>query len=123
LNAEQPRILRVFHGGFGGLRVGDVVLPPEQTGAPSSADYGAENVCKRDRVYITTSELAAKMWAALHPSGRGKVYEVTPLGPTKPDPDCTLEGLSFETTSARVDRVIQMSRGERERIRAAVLEV
>lgn len=111
-----------FHGGYGGLRVGDLVLPPEQTGAATTADFGAEGVCRRDQVYVTTNELAARVFAAFHPSGRGKVYEVEPLGPVVDDEDATGDGYSFRTTRARVVRVLQLSAEERRRIITTMME-
>lgn len=79
--------LHYFHGGYGGLRVGDMILPPSVTGAVSTASYGAASVCRRDRVYVTSRFDNAVDAAAVHPSGRGKVYEVKPLGDLTVDPD------------------------------------
>lgn len=109
----------LYHGGFGGLRVGDLVLPPNETGAATLADHGAEHVCRRDRVYVTSHPLAARAFAALHPSGRGKVYEVELLGEVEPDPDYTGPDLSLQVERARVVRVIQISRAERNDLRRA----
>ena len=92
-----------WHGGTPGLGIGDRVLPPEETQAPTLADFGMAGVCRRDRVYVTTDMRVAILYAAMHPSGRGKVYEVLPGGPLDPDPDWNgEEGLSLETTYARV---------------------
>ena len=100
---EERPLVRYWHGGTPGLAVGDLVLPPEQTGAPTLADFGAGGVCRRDRIYITTRPEIAVLYAAMHPSGRGKVYEVLPAGPLDPDPDWNGEpGLSLETTEARI---------------------
>lgn len=110
-----------WHGGFGGLRRGDRILPPATTGAVSAADYGAGAACRRDRVYVTTSELAAKMYAAMHPSGRGKVYEVEPVGELVADADCDEPGLSWEVEHAIVLKVFSMPREERSEIVRAML--
>jgi hypothetical protein len=110
-----------WHGGFGGLRVGDLVRPPALTGAPTLADYGAAAVCRRDRVYVTTEKEAAAIYAAMHPSGRGKVYEVEPLGELVADPDCDEAGLSYEVEEARVVRVFTLARADREQIVRAML--
>lgn len=114
---------RYFHGGAPGLRM---ILPSSKTGAPSNADYGAEGICRRDRVYIVTSFSAAAMYAALHPSGRGVVYEVEPIGALEPDPDfipgegCEIQSLQCE--SARVLRKFKISRKDRARIAAVVVD-
>lgn len=76
-----------YHGGYGGLRIGDLVLPPTITGVASCAHFGAAGVCRRDRVYITSQYQNALEVAATHPSGRGKVYEVLPIGVITVDPD------------------------------------
>lgn len=92
---------RYFHGGPRGLKM---ILPSSQTGAPSLASYGGEGICRRDAVYITTDPDAALIYAAGHHSLNGTVYEVEPVGELRPDPDCTLPGLAFEASSARVIR-------------------
>jgi hypothetical protein len=102
-----------FHGGAPDLQHGDFILPPTETGMPSAADYGAASVCRRDRVYITSSEAAARLFASLHWSGRGCVYEVEPLGEQRPDPDCDTPGLSLECPRARVVRRRPLSAWER----------
>ena len=80
-----------FHGGPRGLRE---VLPSSITGVPSTASYGAEGICRRDRVYVTTDLSAAIMFAAGNPFGAQAVYQVEPEG-LEPDPDCRVPGLSF----------------------------
>lgn len=99
---------RYFHGGFGGLSVGQHVLPPNVTKAPSTASYGAGGVCSRDRVYITTEFDAALVFACAHPSGRGKVYEVEPTGQVTDDPDARAMGYSYECEKARVVKVFKI---------------
>jgi len=101
--------VKYYHGGYGGLREGKLVLPPSITGALSCADYGAHNVCRRDRVYITTGVEEARYIASKTPGG--KVYEVFPIGELADDPDCSEKGLSFECVKARVVRVVPKSLG------------
>lgn len=95
-----------YHAGPVGLRE---ILPPNVTGAASSASYGAAGVCRRDRVYVTTDLLAAVGFASLvPPRGDGAVYLVEPVN-IAPDPDCNTPGLSFEAERARVIRRIRVS--------------
>lgn len=93
---------RYYHGGVPGLPVSGFILPPDKTGAPSVARFGAAGICRTDRVYITTDLDSAVMIAALHPSGRGCVYEVAPLGELEADPDCLVNGLSYQTSHAQI---------------------
>lgn len=101
--------VKYYHGGFGKLKVNSMVLPPSVTGVASCADYGAAKVCRRDRVYITTDLEVAGFAASFHPSGRGKVYEVFPIGELEPDPDCHIPGHSFQVEKARVCRIVPMN--------------
>lgn len=96
--------MRYYHGGYGGLKEGGMLLPPSITGAKSCADYGAGHVCRRDKVYITTDVDVARFAATMTPNG--KVYEVFPLGVLGPDPDCLEPGHSFECDRARIVRVV-----------------
>lgn len=96
---------RYYHGGFGGLRLGQSVLPPATTGVPSTASFGAAGICRTDRVYITTRFDSAYAFACLHWTGAGKVYEVEPQGVLEHDPDATQAGYSFQCEAARVVRV------------------
>lgn len=97
----------LYHGGIRKLKRGDLILPPTRTGVPSCADYGAEAVCRRDRVYMVDDLDAAKMFALSNPQqgGGGDVYEVEPIGPTEPDPDYLGEGVCLQAPMARVIRV------------------
>lgn len=94
-------MMTYYHGGPRGLRQ---ILPPDVTGARSCASYGAAGVCRRDRVYVTTDYLSAVGVAAMVPNGT--VYEVDPVDP-RPDPDCLLDGLSFEAERAAIIREIR----------------
>lgn len=102
-----------FHGGVPGLEVGDQVLPPSVTGTPTTADYGAVRVCRRDRIYATTDAAAARVFAALAPfGGGGDVYEVELAEPIDPDGDwhgpandsvCAPSGTVVQVLERRVD--------------------
>lgn len=109
-----------WHGGPPNLKANQLILPPCKTGYPCASDYGAEHVHRRDRVYITTEELAAKMYAAMHPSRRGWVYEVLPVGELEPDPDCNEPGLSYACESAVILRAIPVTQWERGKIFSAL---
>jgi hypothetical protein len=116
---------RFYHGGKPGLKVGGKVLPPVLTNASGPEtlhEYGS--LGRWDRVYLTTSEATARMYASGHPSRKGCVYEVTPDGDVEPDPDCLLPGLSYECASATIVRVIKLSSSARNRAlrRAAASE-
>ncbi|RVK97498.1 hypothetical protein CN150_10550 [Sinorhizobium meliloti] len=100
--------VRYFHGGFGGLTVGQIVLPPATTKAPSTARFGAAGVCNTNKVYVCTDQHGALLYACMHWSGCGKVYEVEPIGELTPDPDALRAGFSFECDKARVLRVIRV---------------
>lgn len=112
---------RLYHGGPPRLYPGDYILPPCETGEPSTAIYGAGAVCRTDRVYVTTDPQAAAIYAAFHRSGKGQVYEVEPEGGLTPDLDCTAPGLSFETERARIVRMIRLTKRQRQQIRAIIL--
>jgi rifampin ADP-ribosylating transferase len=98
----------LYHGGYGGLSVGQLVLPPNKTGAPSTASFGAAAVCDRNAVYVTSNFEAAMMFACAHPSGRGKVYEVEPIGDLVDDIDAVGRDYAFACPSARVTRVFKI---------------
>lgn len=113
---------KYFHGGFGGLSVGQFVLPPKLTRAPTTANYGARSVCNTTKVYITTSFEAAVVFSCAHPSGKGKVYEVDPVGDLTRDPDATGEGYSFECSRAKVTRVYRIKGKTIKRVQKMLLE-
>lgn len=101
------------------------ILPPNKTRAASTADYGAECICRRDKVYVTNSITAAKMFAAMHPSGKGCVYVVNPIGVVEPDPDfIETEGdgiKSYQCDEAEVLSVIKMRPLQIQLIQQAVM--
>ena len=91
---------RYFHGGDRGLRVGGFILPASDTGKRSTSDIIANQVHRRDRVYITPDMAAASMYASVHATPT--VYEVIPEGELEPDPDCFAPGLSSACHRARI---------------------
>jgi rifampin ADP-ribosylating transferase len=111
-----------FHGGYGQLKVGDLVLPPIQTKAPSLARFGGHDVCDRSKVYVCTMQEGALLYACMHPSGHGKVYEVEPIGDLQEDPDARSEGFSFSCDRARVVRVIRVKGKTIKRVQKYMLE-
>ena len=122
MSDEDSSDTRFFHGGPRGLAVGDEIVPAEDLAVPSvSGDGGAPY--RRDRVYLTKSELGARAYAAVYvppeviaawqadekpPPGSvlgGAVYEVEALGEIEEDPDD--RGFSWQATKARVIRVVR----------------
>ena len=100
--------LRLYHGGVRNLKVGDRILPPKNTGAHSTAAFGAGSVCRLDRVYLTSDADAAGLFALLYPRGKGRVYEVEPLGLVEADPDWLGEpGGSVCAPAARVIAIVE----------------
>ncbi len=95
-----------YHGGPAGLRIGDHILPSAETGAPSTASFGAAGICRRDRVYVTTDVNAAVPYASAHWPGRGRVYRIDPIGDLDPDPDCQIAGLSYQCPQARIIAIV-----------------
>lgn len=107
-----------YHGGPAGIPRFGFVQPPSITGAKSTADFGAAGVCRRDRVYVTTSLPAAMMFASGHADPR--VYVVEPVGELEPDDDCNEAGMSFTCVRAWVKSIIRMRDEEVEAFRAAL---
>jgi hypothetical protein len=110
-----------YHGGVIGLRVGQYILPPAETGAFSVADCASapeaeqaqiERVHRKDRVYLATDKRIAMLWAALYPLGTaaegGWVYRVEPEGEVEPDPDYLADdGKSVCAPRARVVGIVK----------------
>ena len=91
--ANRARRTRLWHGGVPGLRVGDWILPPAETGAESIGDVsralGFTRVVSRlDRAYVTTDRQLALALASGYgrrdrAAGRGSLYAVeVPAGAT-----------------------------------------
>lgn len=111
-----------FHGGRPGMRPGQFVLPPSITGAKSMADFGAEGICRRDHVYVTTEFQAAALYGGMYRSKKGgDVYLVEPIGELESDPDCDMPGLSYSVPKARIIKVLRLSPSEVRMVREAML--
>jgi hypothetical protein len=113
--------IRMYHGGPPFLSKNSKILPPSVTGVKCASDFGAGHVHRRDKVYVTSDLLAAKMFASLHPSGLGEVFEVEPFDDIEPDPDCDDASLSFQCSYATVIRKINFPKHERRDIRASFI--
>jgi rifampin ADP-ribosylating transferase len=103
-NAQS--VARYFHGGHRGLKVGDYILPPSETGRSSVSDFGAQSVHRKDRVYVTASQGDAEFFASA--SREPVVYEVKPEGQLEPDPDC-ISSVSFACPKAKIISIHKMS--------------
>jgi Rifampin ADP-ribosyl transferase len=95
---KDPRNNRYYHGGDGGLKIGDYILPPNDTGKDNM--IGLNPLRKKDRVYVT-KEIAGAMWFASR-SDSPMVYEVTPEGGLEDDPDHKRKGISFACPKAKI---------------------
>ena len=98
-----------WHGGVRGLKIGDFILPPNLTKKPCLSDFGAASVHRRDRVYVTTQQEAALLYAA---GVGGFIYKCTPIGVVEDDPDCILIGLSYQCEKAHITGVIKPKRND-----------
>jgi hypothetical protein len=99
MNDEQdPRNKRYYHGGDGGLQVGEYILPPNDTGKDNMV--GLNPLRRKDRVYIT-QDIAGAMFFASR-STKPMVYEVTPEGDIEDDPDHKTTGISFACPKAKI---------------------
>jgi len=89
-----------FHGGYPGLKPGDLVLPPDRSGtdrrlSATVAELGGPAHAQRtDLVYLTTDRQVARAYAAFYPDGA--LYNVIAASPVDPDPDCEMPGLSWQ---------------------------
>jgi hypothetical protein len=112
-----------FHGGPWGLRQGDFILPPEETGAKSCSDLNLKipkNPHRKDRVYLAATMDAAFMFGAQAPWREVAVYAVIPWKELEPDPDCSEPGLSFQCERAKIIQAVRISRKQRNEILAAL---
>ena len=110
---------RYYHGGPRGLDKQGWLLPPTRTGIAAAVDFLPDGQIesghvRRDRVFITTSMTVAELFARMHPSGRGAIYEVTPFGNVEPDPDYDGEDTSFQVEKAMIRRVVKRVKFSRE---------
>lgn len=115
-DGETPKYL--FHGGAPGLKVGDKVLPPTETGVKSqtlaaSLGLGFGKIAQQlDKVYMTTDVMLAKVYAgtwtdpasAKAVAGGGVVYQVEVQdGTLQADRDLlSSPGVSYQASSAVV---------------------
>jgi len=116
---------RYWHGGAPGRHVGDLLLPPDETGVTPVAAFCPEGLdashVRTDRVFLGSDRSIAQLFAAMHPSGAGVVYEVEPAGEVEPDPDYLEEPcLSWQVSRALVISVHPLPETEIARIRWAV---
>jgi rifampin ADP-ribosylating transferase len=118
LPATAKPCVRYFHGGNRGLKVGDYILPPSETGSDSASDFGAQIVHRKDRVYVSTRQTDAQLFASV--SREPVVYEVEPEGELAPDPDCT-SGVSFTCPKAKVIAVHRISGKNIKKARKALI--
>lgn len=96
--------MRLYHGGVSGLKPGQLLLPPCETGhvparlttgklfdGESVEDYLGPDINRGDRVYLTPDREFARAYAAMigvmSGSGYGSLYVAEPVGPAEPDPD------------------------------------
>ncbi|MET4696675.1 NAD(+)--rifampin ADP-ribosyltransferase [Endozoicomonas lisbonensis] len=103
-----------WHGGKGGMKPGQMILPPSITGAKHMGEFGNHHH-DANQVYVTTQYGAALMYA----SGvkKGDVYEVEPIGELRTDPDCEHHELSFSCDKARIVRRYKLSENTRKAAR------
>jgi hypothetical protein len=106
--AVQKPVTRYFHGGNRGLKIGDYILPPSVTGRDSLSNYGAQKVCRKDRVYVSVARTDAQLFASRSDNDNPIVYEVEPEGELEPDPDC-ISGASFACEKAKIVAVHKIS--------------
>jgi hypothetical protein len=113
IDEQDPRRKRYYHGGDGGLQVGEYLLPPNDTGEDNM--IGLNPLRRKDRVYVTKGIAGAMFFASR--SKNPMVYEVTPEGDIEEDPDHKAEGISFACPKAKIiglynvpDEVIRRNR-------------
>ncbi|MFD8234045.1 hypothetical protein ACFV20_19455 [Streptomyces sp. NPDC059696] len=101
---------RYFHGGYPGLKPGQLILPPDQTRTEHrlsaiASEIGAPaHATRTDVVYVTVARDVARAYAALYPDGA--LYLVEPEGALEPDPDCSTPDLSWQCEAARITAVV-----------------
>jgi hypothetical protein len=101
---NDPRRKRYYHGGDGGLQVGDYILPPNDTGKDNM--IGLNPLRRKDRVYITKDIAGAMFFAS--GSKSPIVYEVIPEGDIENDPDHKATGISFACPKAKIVAVYKV---------------
>ncbi|MGA2057423.1 MAG: NAD(+)--rifampin ADP-ribosyltransferase [Bradyrhizobium sp.] len=96
---KDPRKKRFYHGGDGGLKVGDYILPSKDNTGRNNM-IGLNPLWREDRVYLTKN--VADAWCFAARSNNPRVYEVTPLGELEDDPDLPTKGISFQCPKANI---------------------
>lgn len=98
---EQAARMTFWHGGIGGLQVGDLILPPSLTRSAMSTGQVMDEA-RLDRVYLATDREVARTFAAIlfEHLGAGNLYQVQPMGEIRPDTD--YPGCSFEARKAMI---------------------
>ena len=114
---NDPRNKRYYHGGVGGLLVGQYILPPNETGKDNM--IGLNPLRKTDRVYVTKDIAGAMFFASGHDVPA--VYEVTPEGIIEDDPDHKINGISFACPKAKIIAIHSVSSEVVRRNRAQML--
>jgi hypothetical protein len=95
---QNPRKTRYYQGGDGGLKIGDYILPPNETGKDNM--IGLNPLRNKDLVYVT-NDIAGAMFFASR-SDSPMVYEVTPEGALEDDPDHKTKGISYACPKAKI---------------------
>lgn len=107
-SAFRPRF---FHGGVGGLRAGDKIMPPARNRAAMDARQASVSVRQSvgqpyatypDKVYFTTELDLALTFANRR---AGDVYEIIPLGPIQPDTD--YDERTFHADAALIKGIVR----------------
>jgi hypothetical protein len=121
-----------YHGGVGGLDVGDKILPPQTTGVKTFAEHSREmnrdwahvfgdtkflwRNCNPARVYVSTDRETSREYAAMYTKlwflpGNGALYQVTPCGPVSADPGMpsTAGVFAYECSYAVVEGILEPS--------------
>ena len=111
-------MIKYYHGGCPNIKR---VLPPNKTKEPTTASFGAEGVCRRDKVYVTSDINEAMLFASCHYSGKGHVYEVLPQGEIQNDPDYFGEAECLECDSAKVIKRVNVKGKVLKKIRKELL--
>lgn len=133
---------RLWHGGIGGLKVGDRVLPPSMTGNGRIAAIRRELLAQvpgfdpsvvtpddvsQEWVHFTPHRKVALAYAAscFHDFRHGALYVVEPIGDVETDPDMPVQ--SLRAHEARVitvyDPYVSMSRDKAARLHASAAAV
>ena len=118
----------LWHGGVPGLSLGDLILPAAEVGPKHQSEAWRtalalasavtdDRAITNDRVvYVSLDRAAALEFACTHPSGKGCVYEVEPVGDLHPDPD-NYDGTAWTCSRAIVRGVFPVSKKTMQKVR------